>query len=73
MPLDLFLWGHLKSKVYPNKRTTIQRLKDEIVRHIGEIEKKLCKEVIKNLTIEWKFSAGLDGHLGDIIFHTQLP
>lgn len=27
-PLDFFLWGHLKTKVYVNRPTTIQQLKD---------------------------------------------
>ena len=36
-PLDFFLWGYLKSKVYANKPTTVQQLKDEIRRHIGEM------------------------------------
>ena len=42
-PLDFFLWGYLKSKVYANKPTTIQQLKDEIIRHIGEIEEQICR------------------------------
>jgi len=28
IPLNYFLWGYLKSKVYANKPTTIQKLKD---------------------------------------------
>ena len=47
-PLDFFLWGYLKSKVYANKPTTVQQLKDEIRRHIGEIADELCRDVIKN-------------------------
>lgn len=31
-PLDFFLWGYLKEKVYVNKPRTIQELKDEITR-----------------------------------------
>ena len=48
-PLNFFLWGYLKSKVYANKPTTIQELKNEITRHIGEIEEQLCRDVIKIL------------------------
>ena len=50
--LDFFLWGHLKNKVYANKPTTIQQLKDEIIRHIGEIEERLSGTSSKILTIE---------------------
>ena len=56
-PLDFFLWGYLKSKVYANKPTTVQQLKDEIRRHIGEIADELCRDVIKTLTIEWRCAA----------------
>ena len=56
-PLDFFLWGYLKSNVYANKPTTVQQLKDEIRRHIGEIADELCRDVIKTLTIEWRCAA----------------
>ena len=31
MPLDFFLWGHIKSLVYANKPTTLDDLKDGLV------------------------------------------
>lgn len=48
-PLDFFLWGYLKKKVYVDKPATIQELKDEIIRHINGIEPQLCLSVIENL------------------------
>ena len=70
-PLDFFLWGYLKSKVYANKPTTVQQLKDEIRRHIGEIADKLCRDVIKNFDHRAEVCRqSLGGHLGDIVFHT---
>ena len=48
-PLDFFLWGYLKEKVYVDKPATIQELKDEIIRHINGIEPQLCLRVIENL------------------------
>ena len=70
-PLDFFLWGYLKSKVYANKPTTVQQLKDEIRRHIGEIADKLCRDVIKNFDHRVEVCRrSLGGHLGDIVFHT---
>jgi transposase len=69
-PLDFFLWGYLKSKVYANHPTTIQELKDEIIRQIREINNHICRNVIEN------FDHRVDvchqshgGHLADIIFH----
>jgi len=70
-PLDFFLWGYLKEKVYANKPTTIQELKDEIIRHINDIEPQLCLSVIENLDHRMhvcRRSRG--GHLADILFHT---
>ena len=37
-PLDFFLWGYLKSKVYVNNSTTICALQEEIKHCINEIQ-----------------------------------
>lgn len=69
-PLDFFLWGYVKEKVYANNPTTIPELKNEIRRIIGEIQPHLCQNVIRNLNkriLHCKKSRG--GHLPDIIFH----
>jgi hypothetical protein len=69
--LDFFLWGYLKSKVYANKPATIPELKNEIIRHIGEIENELCQVVIENLDHRLEVCHRSRGeHLADIIFHT---
>lgn len=48
-PLNIFLWGHLKRKVYDRKpATTIRQLKDFIIRHIGEIAVWQTRDVINN-------------------------
>jgi len=36
-PLDFYLWGFFKSKVYVNKLTTVRELQEEIERCINEI------------------------------------
>lgn len=68
-PLDFFLWGYVKSQVYKNNPHSINKLKDEIIRVIREIEPQLCQRVIEN------FNKRLDicgnargGHLADIVF-----
>ena len=69
--LDFFHWSHLKIKVYANKPTTIQQLKDEIMRHIGEIEEQLCRDIIKYFDHGVEVCRrSLGRHFGDIIFHT---
>lgn len=69
-PLDYFLWGYVKSKVYTNNPQTIVALKAEIRRVIREIQPQLCSEVIENLdkrVTSCKMNRG--GHLADILFH----
>lgn len=69
-PLDFFLWGYLKSKVYANKPTTIHALKQEIRRCIGEIQPHLCKMVIENFDKRVRMcQQSLGGHLPDVLFH----
>ncbi|CAK9827801.1 hypothetical protein ANTRET_LOCUS5451 [Anthophora retusa] len=69
-PLDFFLWGFLKSKVYANNPKTIDELKNNIIAAINEIEFQLCENVMEN----WVKRMGLlkksqGGHLNDIVFH----
>ncbi|CAH1962018.1 unnamed protein product [Acanthoscelides obtectus] len=47
-PLDLFLWGYLKSKVYVNKPATLQELKNNIIAEINAIEPTMLQNVIEN-------------------------
>lgn len=70
-PLDYFLWGYVKDQVYADNPQTIEALKANIERVIGEIEPQLCQNVIEN------FDERIDvckrargGHLKDIIFHS---
>ena len=48
-PLDFFLWGYLKSKVYVNNPTTTCALQKEIKRCINEIQPQLYRKIMKNL------------------------
>ena len=51
-PLDFFLWGFLKHKVYGEKILNIQHLKEVITRHIEELKTNtgLLKEVMYSVT-----------------------
>ena len=44
-PLDFFLWGFVKSRVYSDQPQTVAVLKANIRRVIGEIEPLLCDKV----------------------------
>lgn len=66
IPLDFFLRGYLK-RVCVNKPIAIQQLKDDLIRHIGEIEEQLWRDVIKHLA--WRHTSTSSGkYLGKLIF-----
>lgn len=55
----------------PTIITSIQQLKDEIIRHIGEIEEQICRDFIKNFDHQVEVGRrNLGEHFTDIIFHT---
>lgn len=69
-PLDYFLWGHLKDRVYVNKPQTTDALKDEIRRCIDEISEALLQNVVQNFVKRADVCRrARGGHLPDIIFH----
>lgn len=68
-PMDFFLWGYVKSKVYANKPTSLAQLKENIRHEMAAITETTCRAVIGN------FSARLNEcrerkclHLDDVIF-----
>lgn len=68
-PLDFFLWGYVKSLVYSNKPQTLNDLKTNIIRVIGEISAGLCGKVTKNWCSRIEFlKKSRGGHLQEIIF-----
>lgn len=69
-PMDYFLWGYLKDKVYENKPQTIERLKEEIQRVIAEITPQVCEKVIQNFMKRMTVcQRSRGGHLPDVVFH----
>ncbi|CAK9827661.1 hypothetical protein ANTRET_LOCUS5336 [Anthophora retusa] len=70
-PLDFFLWGFFKSKVYANKPTTTHVLKEEIERCINEIQPHLCKTIMENFDKRVRMCQQSRGsHLLDMLYHT---
>lgn len=47
-PLDFFLWGHVKSFVYTNRRAMLHDLQTNIERVIVDILAELCENVMEN-------------------------
>ena len=47
-PLDFFLWGYLKDRVYQNRPETIEDLKQAIASEAHAIPRDMCKRVIDN-------------------------
>lgn len=42
-PIYFFFWGYVKAYVYENKPRTIEELKEEIRRVIGELNPEMCQ------------------------------
>ena len=47
-PLDFFLWGYVKDKVYADTPQSIEELKEKIRAVIDEIEPQICENVMEN-------------------------
>lgn len=70
-PLDFFLWGFLKNKIYSNKPRTITALKGNIRAEMAAIPTATCRRVFDNLKIRLEECSRRDGaHLDDVIFKT---
>ena len=70
-PLDYFLWGHVKSKVYADKPATIQQLENNIRQVIAEIQPETLLKVCQNWSARLRYiRASRGGHMPEIIFKT---
>lgn len=68
-PLDFFLWGYVKSKVFADKPATIPALEANITRVIGEIPVHMLEKVVENWVARMghlKRSGGQ--HMKEVIF-----
>jgi len=60
-PLDFFLWGYLKSKVYISKPQNLEDLKDNIKEEISKIDPNTLQKVIRNWLKRIKLCHDLNG------------
>lgn len=68
-PMDFFLWGYLKAKVYDSNPTNISELKENIVREVNAIPQSLLQRVARNCVERFRECVRRDGkHLDGIIF-----
>ena len=68
-PLDYFLWGYTKSKVYAEKPATINDLETNIMRTMEEISPAILEKVFQNWTSRIQFvKKSRGGHMSEIIF-----
>lgn len=67
-PLDFFLWGHLKDRVYKNQPKNLEQLKRNIKEVIEQLTPEICENVIRNFTKRINICKRLrGGHLNDIL------
>lgn len=70
-PLDFFLWGHIKARVYENKPQNIPELKEEIWEKLAELDAATCGRVIANFLDRVNACRRSRGaHMPDVVFHT---
>ena len=69
-PLDFFLWGYAKDRVYVDNPQTLEHLRTNIRRVMAEIPPEMCKKVVENYLkrIDCCIKSR-GGHLNDILFH----
>lgn len=71
-PMDFFLWGYLKSKVYVNKPTSLAQLRENIRHEMAAITESTCRAVMRNFAVRLNEYRERDGlHLDDIILRSK--
>ena len=60
-PMDFFLWGYLKDKVYRTKPRTIDALKMEIERQCRDFPNDLFRDVCDSLGVRYQRCLDNDG------------
>ena len=69
-PLDFFLWGYVRDKVYADAPQSIQELKGNIRAVTDGIELQMCEHVMKNfMKWAWPCKRSRGSHINDIVFH----
>lgn len=68
-PLDFFLWGYLKSKVFNSNPVSLEELKENIREEMQNISRNTCEAVIENFRSRLQHCQNSQGsHMDDVIF-----
>jgi hypothetical protein len=68
-PMDFYLWGYLKSKVYISNPVSIEELKENIREEMQNISPTTCRAVMQNFRSRLQVCQDEQGsHLNDVIF-----
>ena len=69
-PLDVFLWGFVKDKVYTDVPQSIHELKEKICAIIEVIKPQMYENVMENfMKRAWSCKHSCRGHINDIVLH----
>ena len=66
-PLNFFLLGYARDRVYAHKPSTLEHLKTNIPHVMFDISLNMCQKVVEN---SLKCNTSLGDHLNDVVFHT---
>lgn len=74
-PMDSFVWGYLKRKVYINPLVTLLQLKVRIRQEMQAIPQALCRKVFADaLSVQlFECKRHHGQHLNEVIHHKQFP
>jgi hypothetical protein len=66
-PMDFFLWGHIKDKVYSRKPRIIDDLKTTIVRECEAIPRAMLRVVVDSLVPRYQRCLAQQGHQFELL------
>ena len=69
-PMDFFLWGYLKTKVYHTNPRSIDELKENIRREMSRITELTCRAVMENFSRRLQVCQERNGEHYEVIFKT---
>ncbi|XKL67289.1 hypothetical protein PGB90_002780 [Kerria lacca] len=68
-PLDYFFWGYVKDLCYANRSSTIEKLKNEIMRIFNTLETRILELVIRNFLTRLHHAIENSGrHIENVIY-----
>ena len=67
-PLDFFLWGYIKDKVYKNRPKTLDELKQAVMRELRSVPAESCRRTIGSFEKRLRYVITVDGgHVENVL------